>query len=128
MKPTPFVVIAFLVAAANQSGCATPKAGDRCAMGAAYCQGPGACLSCRAGTLVAFECNGPNGCQRDAERNILCDQSEGANAETPCLPAYEGKGQCGPNGILQCVGGLWIQIACPSEQQCKSDGSGVRCE
>lgn len=109
--------------------CAAPKAGQKCSGGDAYCQGVGACLACKDGTLTAFECTGPKGCSKDSDSIVHCDQSEGAKAATLCLPEYEGTGLCADDGgsRLQCVGGTWAAVACPVGQACHTDSEGIRC-
>ncbi len=106
--------------------------GDVCGSTEAYCGGltddPNGGLSCREGKLFRYECSGPAGCHRDdATRKILCDQSAGAIAATPCTPDNEGKGQCSGTSLLQCVGGKWNQIACMPGQSCVADAGGVAC-
>ncbi len=111
------------------SGCAH-RMGDVCAEGDAYCgdsADPKSELSCRDGKLLRFDCLGPKGCTRDEARGVFCDQTQGAVAAQPCLPAYEGRGQCSGAALLQCVHGMWTQVACPAGQACSSSAGFVTC-
>lgn len=110
--------------------CGTPKVGQKCSEGDAFCLDARTSLACRSGALAKFDCGGPKGCVVDGQRSVLCDQSGGAAAGTPCFLEYEGRGQCSGDGasILQCLGGLWAQAACPQGQACHSDTLGISCQ
>lgn len=107
------------------------RTGDVCAEGDAFCGPPDApktALVCKDGKLARYECLGPKGCAKDETRTILCDQSSGALVGQPCFPAYEKMGQCSGAALLQCSGGTWAQVACPSGKTCSSAGGFVACK
>jgi hypothetical protein len=105
--------------------------GDTCTTGEAYCgplaTDPKAALVCKDDKLARFECAGPNGCTRNGERDILCDQSSGAKPATLCLD--EGTAQCSPDAAsyLACKAGSWVQVACLVGTKCRSKDGWVGC-
>ncbi len=108
-----------------------PAIGDACKDGVAYCANYDAAIACRDGKLAPFPCPGPKGCMVDSGRNVSCDASKGAKAATPCLPEYEGRGQCSAaeTGVfLRCVKGDWVALPCPRGQICALDGPDMVCK
>lgn len=109
--------------------CATPIAGTKCDSGVAYCSSPSASLTCQNGTLVPYACPGPKGCSLGSNRAVLCDQSAGVVAATPCFPEYAGRGECSADGssLLTCVNGQWAQASCGPGLTCKDVDGGAGC-
>lgn len=106
-----------------------PAIGEACRPREAYCIDVRTALACREGKLSLFACSGPAGCQVDAQRTALCDESQNAAPREACLPDYEGKGQCTkwPGAFLQCKGGEWVRLLCPDGGVCTADGGDFVC-
>jgi hypothetical protein len=120
---------AAIVLLFGESGCALAKPGGGCKGDAASCTDKNNALSCQDGKYVAFACTGPLGCAEVDGGAVLCDQSAGAAASSPCAPLYNGLAQCSADqsAVLVCQGGLWQPVVCPGSMTCHRDATSVWC-
>lgn len=102
--------------------------GDPCMGSDAFCGDPKTNLSCRDGKLAPFPCQGAKGCSVDANREVMCDQTSGAQIGEACLPENSGHGQCAGTTLIQCADGTWKTLACSPGKRCVQLGGNVTCQ
>lgn len=88
--------------------------GASCPENAGNCASSGSMNVCQGGGELSFPCKGSGGCTSDSS-GVTCDITGNADGD-PCPTIHEGSGNCAADGVslLQCTGGRWHKMSCPS--------------